>query len=89
MKKITFIQDFQLEKKYVYKILNRATNSYLYEKKVWFIPTKLDLEKMKKASSFLVGKFDFNAFRSSHCQASQSIRSVEKIIIKKVKRLLI
>ena len=89
MKKITFIQDFQLKKKkYVYKILNRATNSYLYEKKVWFIPTKLDLEKMKKASSFLVGKFDFNAFRSSHCQASQSIRSVEKIIIKKSKEVI-
>tara|TARA_Y200000002_G_scaffold150240_1_gene124201 strand:- start:62 stop:811 length:750 start_codon:yes stop_codon:yes gene_type:complete len=76
------------KKKYVYKILNRSTNSYLYEKKVWFIPTKLDLEKMIKASSFLVGKFDFNAFRSSHCQASQSLRSVEKIIIKKRKDII-
>ena len=76
------------KKKYVYKILNRSTNSYLYEKKVWFIPTKLDLEKMKKASSFLVGKFDFNAFRSSHCQASQSVRSVEKITIKKSKEVI-
>ena len=43
---------------------------------------------MKKASSFLVGKFDFNAFRSSHCQASQSIRSVEKIIIKRSKEVI-
>ena len=60
----------------------------MYEKKVWFIPIKLDLEKMKKASSFLVGKFDFNAFRSSHCQAPQSVRSVEKIIINKSKEFI-
>ena len=76
------------KKKYIYKILNRSTKSYLHEKKVWYIPIKLDLEKMIKASSFLVGKFDFNAFRSSHCQASQSVRSIEKIIIKKSKEII-
>ncbi len=76
------------KKKYVYKILNRSTNSYLYEKKAWFIPIKLDLEKIIKASFFLVGKFDFNAFRSTHCQALQSVRSIEKIIIKKNKEVI-
>ena len=43
---------------------------------------------MIKASSYLVGKFDFSSFRSSHCQASQSFRSIEKIIIKKNKEVI-
>jgi len=76
------------KKKYTYKILNRSIKSFLYEKKAWFIPTKLDLEKMIKASSFFIGKVDFNAFRSTHCQASQSVRSIEKIIIKKSKEII-
>jgi tRNA pseudouridine38-40 synthase len=76
------------KKKYVYKILNRSTKSYLYENRAWFIPTKLDLKKMIKASSFFVGKFDFNAFRSTHCQALQSVRSIEKIIIKRSKETI-
>ena len=84
-----FHSRFSVKKKiYIYKVLNRPTNSYLYDKKVWFIPIKLDLEKMIKASSFLLGKSDFNAFRSSHCQASQSVRSIEKIIIRKNKNII-
>ena len=56
-------------------------------KKSMVYSNKTRSRKMKKASS-LVGKFDFNAFRSSHCQASQSIRSIEKIIIKKSKEVI-
>ena len=43
---------------------------------------------MTKASESLIGKFDFNAFRSSHCQAPQSIRSLEKILIKKKRDII-
>ena len=38
---------------------------------------------MKKSAKFLEGKHDFSAFRSANCQAQETIRSIEKIIIKK------
>ena len=38
---------------------------------------------MKKASEYLIGMHDFNAFRSKHCQAKSSIRSIENINISK------
>ena len=78
-----FIQDFQLKKIYLYKIHNRETNSHLLSKRVWFVPQKLILTKMKRASKFLIGKHDFNAFRSSNCQAKITLRSIDDITFSK------
>ena len=38
---------------------------------------------MKKAAKFLIGKHDFNSFRSVHCQARSSIKSLKNIEIKR------
>ena len=38
---------------------------------------------MKRAAKFLIGKHDFSAFRSTHCQAKMTFRSIDKIIISK------
>ncbi len=81
-----FDSRFSVKKKtYLYKILNRTTASFILEGKVWFIAKRLNLDLMKKASKVLIGKFDFNAFRSIHCQAKISERSIKDIKIKKSK----
>jgi len=52
-----FHSRFSAKKKYyLYKILNRNTQSYIHENKVWFIPQKINIEKMKDASEFFLGK---------------------------------
>ena len=38
---------------------------------------------MKRAAKFLIGKHDFNAFRSSNCQAKKTLRSIDGITISK------
>ncbi len=84
--KPTFHARFSAKKKiYLYKVFNRATESFLIKNRSWFIPVNLNVEKMIQASKKLIGKFDFNAFRSSDCQASNSVRSIDKIIIRKKK----
>ena len=40
---------------------------------------------MKKASEHLIGKHDFNAFRSSSCQSKKTLRSIDDILISKKK----
>ena len=72
------------ERIYEYRIINRKTPRPLEFNREWHIPYFLDIEKMKKASKFLIGKHDFNGFRSSQCQSSSSIRSIESINLKKV-----
>ena len=77
-----------LKKIYLYKIHNRDTNSHLLSQRVWFVPQKVTLTKMKRASKFLLGKHDFNAFRSTNCQAKKTLRTIDDIIISKRKDLI-
>lgn len=85
----SFHSRFSVKKKtYLYKILNRTTKSFLYEKKAWFVHENLDLDQMTQASCFLIGKYDFSAFRSSQCQAKSPIRSIQKITINKKKKII-
>ena len=79
-----FHSRFSVKKKiYLYKIHNRETNSHLLSKRVWFVPQKISIIKMKRAAKFLIGKHDFNAFRSSNCQAKKTLRSIDGITISK------
>ena len=79
-----FHSRFSVKKKcYLYQIFNRNTKSYIQENKVWFIPQKINIKRMKDASEYFLGKNDLNAFRSVDCQAKSSIRTIEGIKIKK------
>lgn len=69
---------------YLYKILNRKSPSPILNKRSWLIPYSLNIESLRNAKAFLEGQHDFNSFRSSQCQAKNSIRKIDKIkIIKK------
>ena len=82
--KDSFHSRFSAKKKiYLYKILNRKTPSHLLAYRTWVIPIKLDIKSMQISSKKLIGKYDFNAFRSVDCQAKTTIRSIENISIQK------
>ena len=52
-----FHSRFSTKKKYyLYQILNRNTQSYIHENKVWFMPQKINIERMKNASEYFLGK---------------------------------
>ncbi|SHG95316.1 tRNA pseudouridine(38-40) synthase TruA [Tepidibacter thalassicus] len=75
-----------VSKKYMYKIYNNEYHNPFLRKYTVHIPKKLDLELMKKASSFLIGEHDFTSFRSSKSKKKSNIRIIYSIeIIKKDK----
>tara|TARA_B100001029_G_C15062617_1_gene459903 strand:+ start:3057 stop:3797 length:741 start_codon:yes stop_codon:yes gene_type:complete len=77
------------KREYKYIVLNRNFPSVLYENKAWHIRSKLDLASMKKAAKKLIGKHNFNAFRSSNCNAKSPIRTINNIkIIKNEDRII-
>jgi|TARA_B100000929_G_scaffold279212_1_gene256076 tRNA pseudouridine38-40 synthase len=77
------------EREYEYVILNRNALPVLDKNKVWHLRSKLDINLLKKASKKLVGTHNFNAFRSSNCQASSPVRTLKKIkITKKNEKIL-
>lgn len=71
-----------LGKVYRYRILNRRPPTALYRNYAWHMNMPLDLENMRDAAVFLVGKHDFSAFRSSGCNAKSPVRTLRRVEIK-------
>jgi tRNA pseudouridine38-40 synthase len=63
-------------KVYEYRILNRNLRSAFHRGYVWYIPQKLNLAEMKKATQGFVGEHDFAAFRTVGSPTRTTIRRV-------------
>lgn len=66
---------------YIYRILNRRAPSVLLKDRVWWIPVPLDVDKMRAASSCLLGQHDFTSFRAAACQAKSPVKTLDKLDI--------
>ena len=73
-----------VERCYLYRILNRKAPPSLNSFRVWHSRYKLDVEAMKHAARYLVGKHDFTSFRASQCQAKSPVRTIKTLEIKTV-----
>ena len=67
---------------YEYKILIRQAPLVLQKNRYWHIWRNLEIEQMIEASNFLVGTHDFTTFRSSICQSSSPVKTIDQICIK-------
>ncbi|MCP5370059.1 MAG: tRNA pseudouridine(38-40) synthase TruA [Rickettsiaceae bacterium] len=66
---------------YLYKILNRPAINIIEKNLVSWIKYDLDVEAMKKAAQYLIGRHDFSSFRSKECQANSPIKTLDQIAI--------
>ena len=67
---------YSKSKVYEYRILNRNLRSAFQRGYVWYIPQKLNLKEMKKATQSLVGEHDFSAFRTVGSPTRTAVRRV-------------
>ena len=72
-----------INRTYQYLILNRRARPAVFNNLVTWEYQKLDYERMKKASSYLLGENDFTSFRAAACQAKSPIRTVHQLDINK------
>ncbi|MBO4480011.1 MAG: tRNA pseudouridine(38-40) synthase TruA [Alphaproteobacteria bacterium] len=66
---------------YKYIVLNRPSKPVLDKNRVWWVPRKLNIKKMRMAADKLVGKHDFTSFRASECQAKSPIKTLDSCCI--------
>ena len=71
------------EKTYMYRILNSNTPDPFLKNYAFFYPVKLDVEKMKDATSEIIGTRDFKSFMASGGQVKSTVRTVKEISIEK------
>lgn len=70
-----------IKRHYKYIVLNRSAPVVLKKNRVWWVPQKLDTDKMKNAAQKLIGQHDFTSFRSVHCQSKSPIKTLDECTI--------
>ncbi|OPX29812.1 MAG: tRNA pseudouridine(38-40) synthase TruA [Candidatus Omnitrophica bacterium 4484_171] len=70
-------------KVYRYIIMNRKEPSVFLNRYVWHLPQNIDIERMRKASSYLKGKKDFSCFAKESSKYKSCVRKMLGIAIKK------
>ncbi len=68
-------------KKYSYIISGMGSYSVFLARYSWNIRCQLDIETMKEAAHYLVGKHDFSSFRASGCSSRNPVREISGIEI--------
>ncbi len=65
-------------KTYLYRIQNGRVALPLERRTSWNVRPPLDLEAMREAAGFLVGRHDFSAFRAALCDAASPVRTLTR-----------
>ncbi|WP_417517088.1 tRNA pseudouridine(38-40) synthase TruA [Minwuia sp.] len=68
---------------YLYRVLNRDTVPVLDRGRVWHVSYDLDLDAMREAARLLIGKHDFESFRSTHCQSETALKTLDVLTIER------
>jgi tRNA pseudouridine38-40 synthase len=66
-----------IERRYLYRILDRRPPPALDRGRVWLCKTPLDAEVMHAAAQVLVGLHDFTTFRDVHCQSASPVKTLD------------
>jgi tRNA pseudouridine38-40 synthase len=66
-------------RRYRYLILNRRAPPALDRGRVWHVPVPLDAAAMADAARLLIGRHDFNSFRSAACQAASPLKTLDQL----------
>jgi tRNA pseudouridine38-40 synthase len=72
-----------LERRYLYRILNRPGRPALDRGRVWYVRKPLDAEAMHAAAQSLVGLHDFTTFRDAACQARSPVKTLDEVTVRR------
>lgn len=70
---------------YRYYLLNQSFKSPFFDSYSYWFKFSLDINLMKKAASYLTGRYDFKALCASGSSVEDTIRTIKKISISKLK----
>jgi tRNA pseudouridine38-40 synthase len=70
-------------KSYSYTIINKDQNGAIGKNFYFRVREDLDIDSMKKACNYFIGKHDFKAFQSKGSSVKTSIRTIQELYIEK------
>jgi tRNA pseudouridine38-40 synthase len=75
-----------IERRYVYRLIDRAAPLTLDAGLAWRVPGTLDVAAMADAAAHLVGQHDFTTFRAAQCQALSPVKTLDTLAVRRVGR---
>lgn len=69
-------------KTYSYTIINRYEKVAIGKDYIFQVKEELDIEAMKKACTYFIGKHDFSAFKTTGSSVKTSVRTISELYIK-------
>ena len=76
-----------MERRYLFRILERRAPVTVEAGRVWQVPRMLDLDAMRGGAAHLLGHHDFTTFRSTICQAKSPVKTLDEARIDRVEGL--
>ena len=73
-------------KRYRYRLYEGLNPLALDRHRAWHVRRSLNVERLQAAAQTLVGEHDFNAFRSSHCDADHAVRRIFSVEVAQMLR---
>jgi tRNA pseudouridine38-40 synthase len=73
-------------KRYRYRLYEGLNPLALDCHRAWHVRRSLNLQRLQAAAQQLVGEHDFNAFRSSHCDAEHAVRRIHSVEVAQMPR---
>ncbi|GGC05990.1 tRNA pseudouridine synthase A [Marivita lacus] len=72
------------ERRYLFRLVSRRAPLTLEAGQVWQVKHDLDLAPMQDAARYLIGLHDFTTFRSTMCQATSPVKTLDALDITQV-----
>lgn len=73
-----------VERRYLYRIIQRRAPLALDRGKIWRVSRKLDVTAMQAGAAFLIGNHDFTTFRAAQCQAKSPVKTIDLLRVEEV-----
>lgn len=77
-----------VSKKYTYRIWNSKYHDPFLRKYTAHVQEPLDINKMRRATAYLIGEHDFTSFHSTRSQKKSSLRTIYSITIEDKEELI-
>lgn len=73
-----------IKRRYIYRIIQRRAPLTVDSGLAWNVRTYLDLTAMKEAAKLLIGNHDFTTFRSTECQVTSPVKTLDTLDVNAV-----
>lgn len=73
-----------LRRHYTYRLIPRRAPLALQAGLAWRVAYPLDAAAMAEAARHLIGRHDFTAFRSAHCQSASPVKTLDRCDVEEV-----